>query len=95
MAYHPATKALVQTPSRALGVRLGKMAIKRGLSVCQIALITGASRTTIYSWFSGNTVTNAYRRPVKELINKLQSSGVEQIMKEHTAQQTPPTATET
>jgi transcriptional regulator with XRE-family HTH domain len=95
MSYHTTTKALVQTPSRALGTRLGKAAIKKGLSVCQIALITGASRTTIYSWFAGNTVTNAYRRPVKDLLNKLQKSSVELIMKEHTAQHTPTDTTET
>lgn len=36
-----------------LGVALGRAAIKKGISVVDIALHLGVSRQTIYNWFVG------------------------------------------
>lgn len=54
-----------------LGVRLAKLAVKHDFSVINIAERTGASRTTIYSWFAGRGVTNAYKAVVTNLIDEL------------------------
>jgi len=81
MAYHESTHALVNVSSpKNLGAKLGKLAVAKGLSVVQTALITGASRSTVYSWFAGNPVTNAYKHTVTLLIQKLRTSSKEQIM---------------
>jgi len=74
MPYHTKTRALVRAgPSRNLGVRLGRLAVKKRVSVQEIANRTGASRTTVYSWFAGGNVTNAYRNVVKTLLENLQN----------------------
>lgn len=57
-----------------LGVRLAKLAVKHDFSVIQIAARTGASRTTVYSWFSGRGVTNAYKAAVQQLIAELKQT---------------------
>lgn len=80
MSYHTKTKQLVLAASKSLGVRLAKLAISKGLSVQQIALLTGASRSTVYSWFAGRGVTNAYRPIVNILIRRLRDGSKEQIM---------------
>lgn len=80
MSYHAHTKANIKLAAKTLGSKLGRLAIRRQLSVVQIAKLTGSSRTTVYSWFAGKGVTNAYRRPVADLINKLRISSVEQLM---------------
>ena len=54
-----------------LGVRLAKLAVKHDFSVIDIAKKTGASRTTVYSWFAGRGVTNAYKAAVTNLIGEL------------------------
>lgn len=74
MSYHASTKALVKGPSTLLGVRLGKAAVKHGVSVQDISHALGASRTTIYTWFAGGNVTNAYKRNVLELLKKIQAT---------------------
>jgi hypothetical protein len=37
--------------------------------------MTGASRTTVYSWFAGGTVTNGYRKAVSQIIASLRPEG--------------------
>lgn len=54
-----------------LGLRLAKAAIRREYSVANIARRTGASRATVYSWFAGRGVTNAYKTLVTDLIKEL------------------------
>jgi len=54
-----------------LGVRLAKLAVRREFSVANIARKTGASRATVYSWFAGRGVTNAYKALVTDLITEL------------------------
>lgn len=80
MPYHASTKATIKLAAKTLGSQLGRLAIRKKLSVQAIAQMTGASRTTVYSWFAGKGITNAYRRPVADLINKLRTSSVEQVM---------------
>lgn len=73
MAYHESTRLLLKSTPNSLGVRLGKLAIRKKLSVQDIAARTGASRTTIYSWFAGRGITNAYRKTVAALIEELRN----------------------
>lgn len=74
MAYHTATRRQLKTAPRTLGVRLGRLAIQKRMSVQDIAHKTGASRTTIYNWFAGRGVTNAYKDRVQALIVELQNA---------------------
>ena len=80
MAYHTRTKATIKLASKTLGSQLGRLALKKNVSVQQIAHSTGASRTTVYSWFAGKGITNAYRAVVADLINKLRVSSAENLM---------------
>jgi transcriptional regulator with XRE-family HTH domain len=38
-----------------LGVRLGKMCIKHGMSVAEVAELLSVSRQTVYNWFIGSS----------------------------------------
>ena len=50
--------------------------------VTKIAQYTGATRQTVYNWFSGTDVTPAYRERVSALLRILQSSKtVEEAMR--------------
>lgn len=72
MRYYSASiKARVNEAPATLGTQLARAAIGAGLSVVDIAKATGATRTTVYSWYSGKGVTNAYRARVTRLILKL------------------------
>jgi hypothetical protein len=66
------TRAVTRSPIT-LGSKLGRLAVLRGFSVVQVALHTGASRTTVYSWFTGGHVSNAYRPAVQRLIITLET----------------------
>ena len=92
MAYHTNTRLLVRVRARQLGPTLGKRAVKRDLSVQQIANLTGASRTTVYTWFAGGTVTNAYRRTVERLISSLRADDASSVLETFTASHTPTAA---
>lgn len=71
MTYYKKTKdALVSSP-RTQGARLGRLAVKRNVSVSEIARKTGASRPTVYNWFRGGNVSPAYRTAVTLLIAQL------------------------
>jgi DNA invertase Pin-like site-specific DNA recombinase len=73
MPYHTHTRKHLKTAPSTLGVRLGRLAIRKQVSVQAIAEKTGASRTTVYNWFSGGGVTNAYKDRVLALIQELQT----------------------
>lgn len=73
MTYHTTTRALLKAAPSSLGVRLGRAAMRSKTSVQDIAALTGASRSTIYSWFAGKGVTNAYKRTVEDLIKTLRT----------------------
>ena len=71
MTYQAKTKAAVKAAPNSLGKRLAKLAIKHDFSVQKIAKTTGASRVTVYHWFLGGTVTNAYQAAVNKLVLRL------------------------
>ena len=69
MAYHLKTKRALRTNHvQSMGTYLGRLAIRKGFSVADISTHTGATRATVYNWFAGGTVSNAYRKPVADLI---------------------------
>lgn len=42
-----------EASARSLGVALGRVCIRRGISVTQLAERFGVSRMTVYNWFRG------------------------------------------
>jgi len=73
MSYQEKTKTRIRAAPAGLGKRLGMLAMRRRLSVMDIAQRTGASRTTVYSWFAGGPVTNAYKPAIASLLQELRS----------------------
>jgi hypothetical protein len=64
-------EAVNKTP-KTLGTELGRWAVRRDLSMQRISLIVGASRQTIYNWFTGVTdVAPAYQERVEKVISVL------------------------
>ena len=41
--------------ARSLGVKLGRICIKQGVPVAEVAESLGVSRQSVYYWFSGKT----------------------------------------
>ena len=80
MGYHHKTKQLAKQAAKEQGTRLAKLAVPKGLSVQQIATITGASRPTVYNWFAGKGVSKAYKAHVQALIHKLRTGTEEEIV---------------
>ena len=74
MAYSDTIKSTTKAAPKTLGNQLGRWAIHLDFPVIQIANYTGATRQTVYNWFSGRDVTPAYRTNVMSLLNILQSS---------------------
>lgn len=74
MPYSPTVKAAVAASPKTLGNKLGRWAIQLDFPVTKIAKYTGATRQTVYNWFSGTEVTNAYRDRVQALLTILSSS---------------------
>lgn len=81
MAYHAITQARAQNPRKTAGVFLAKLAVRHELSAAQIAVLTGASRATVYNWFAGRAVSNAYKKAVSEITTILRSGDKEMIVK--------------
>ena len=74
MSYHLKTKAALRHHTvKSSGTLLGRLAIRKGISVAYIAEKTGASRTSVYSWFAGGAISNAYRKPVSDLITLIRN----------------------
>jgi len=58
-----------------LGTELGKWAVRRDVSMQRVSIIVGASRQTIYNWFTGMTeVTSAYKPKVEKVISVLEKT---------------------
>jgi predicted transcriptional regulator len=74
MKYRKHVRDNVKTAGDSLGPQLGRAAIRLGFSVVRVATVTGATRATIYSWFYGNEVSNAYRASVTRLTNILRDA---------------------
>jgi len=82
MAYSDTIKQTTKVAPKTLGNQLGRWAISLNFPVIEIAKFTGATRQTVYNWFSGTDVTPAYRNSVQSLLNILQSSRtVEEAMR--------------
>ena len=69
--YSPAVRSRVAGRATTLGRALAKQAVKKEMSVLQLCYLLGTSRGTIYGWYAGGTVSNAYKDRVQELINIL------------------------
>ena len=74
MAYSEEIKNTTKNAPKTLGNQLGRWAISLDFPVIEVAKFTGATRQTVYNWFSGTDVTPAYRMRVQSLLNILQSS---------------------
>ena len=72
--YTPKIKARVKAGPNTVGLQLARLAILRSISVMEIAYLLGASRVTVYSWYSGKQITNAYVPSVTQLISILKSA---------------------
>ena len=46
--------------ARSLGVKLGRICIKHGVPVAEVAESLGVSRQSVYCWFSGKTKPSAH-----------------------------------
>tara|TARA_R110000850_G_C9857296_1_gene455922 strand:+ start:420 stop:701 length:282 start_codon:yes stop_codon:yes gene_type:complete len=74
MAYSEKTKQLIADAPPSLGTNLAQWAVQRGVSVQQVATATGATRQTVYNWFTGTTlVTPAYQEKVLTILDILKS----------------------
>jgi hypothetical protein len=82
MAYSESLRKTTLSAPKTLGNQLGRWAIHLDFPVIHVAKFTGATRQTVYNWFSGTDVTPAYRMRVQSLLNILQSSStVEEAMR--------------
>jgi hypothetical protein len=59
---------------KTLGNQVGRYAIHLDVPVTLISGATGATRQTVYNWFSGGEVLQPYRAAVSSLLQILQSS---------------------
>jgi hypothetical protein len=71
--YDNKTKLRVKASPRTLGTQLAGLAIKHGYSVAELSAMTGACRQTVYHWFSGHPVSNAYSAHVRKLIEHIKN----------------------
>jgi predicted metalloendopeptidase len=74
MPYSDAVKKSVTAAPKTIGNQLGRWAVHLDFPVMAIAQYTGATRQTVYNWFNGTEVTNAYKERVRSLLNILQTS---------------------
>jgi hypothetical protein len=75
MPYSEKIRQVVGEAPPGLGTELGRWAVLRDISMQKIAIITGATRQTVYNWFTGATaVTPAYQDKVTEVIDVLRQT---------------------
>ena len=75
MPYSEKIKSIVGQSQPSLGTDLGRWAVLRDISMQRIATITGATRQTVYNWFTGATeVTPAYKEKVVAVIEVLKKT---------------------
>ena len=74
MGYSEKLRQRVEEAPRTLGNQLGRWAIHHDVSAQKLALITGATRQTIYNWFTGSAVIPAYRDRVEYVLKTLINS---------------------
>ena len=73
MPYSDKMKETIARAPKTLGNQLGRWAVHLDLPVMKISDYTGATRQTVYNWFSGNDVTPAYRERVPHLLSVLRT----------------------
>lgn len=74
MPYSDKTINQIDRAPKTLGTRLGKAAVTQDISMQRIATLTGATRQTVYNWFTGATeVTPAYQERVTQIIEVLKT----------------------
>lgn len=74
MPYSETVRFNVAKAPKTLGNQLGRYAVHLDMPVTFIAKVTGATRQTVYNWFSGGEVLQPYRAPVTILIKVLQTA---------------------
>lgn len=74
MPYSESIRYEVSKAPKTIGNQLGRWAIHIDFPVMKIAQATGATRQTVYNWFKGGEVLQAYKNNVNTLIKILQSS---------------------
>lgn len=61
-----------EASAKSLGVALGRLCIKRRISVRQISERFGVSRMTVYNWFKGVTYPHDdFAEPIRRYIKSL------------------------
>jgi DNA-binding transcriptional regulator YiaG len=61
-----------EASGRSLGVKLGRLCIKHDMPVSEVAITLGASRQTVYNWFTGvSTPEPPFTELIEELISEL------------------------
>ena len=78
MSYTAATIEAVERAPRGLRKTLARAAIKLGMPIAQVARAVGATRWTVYRWFRGHEVSNAYRQRVTEVALILEKSSTQE-----------------
>ena len=73
--YSPTIKQRVKSGPNTIGIQLARLAVKHDYSVVEIATMTGASRQTVYNWYAGHKVSNAYAAHVRKLIEHIKNKG--------------------
>lgn len=73
MAYSEKIKDTIDKAPKTLGNQLGRWAVYLDFPVTKIAKSTGATRQTVYNWFSGGEVAPAYRGSVQGLVDIMQT----------------------
>jgi len=75
MRYYSNTiKQRVQSGPDTIGLQLARQAIAKDIAIREIAYLLGAARMTVYNWYNGKAVTNAYTQRVNQLINILKAA---------------------
>ncbi len=75
MPYSEKIKSIVSNSPHSLGTDLGRWAVLRDISMQRIAMLTGATRQTVYNWFTGSTeVTPAYQEKVNAILEVLKKT---------------------
>jgi DNA-binding transcriptional regulator YiaG len=60
-----------QANVRSIGVALGRVCIKNGVSVQEMASLLNVSRQTVYNWFVGRRSPNVkYHEYITKLLNR-------------------------
>lgn len=66
------TQEIEEANPNLLGVKLGRICVKRDIPVKDVAEFFGVSRVTVYAWFRGKMVVSGkHVQKVQELITKL------------------------